>query len=603
MAIGSYYDPESDPQRETQRRKAAYALLLQGTSGEPVRAWSQGAARVAQAMLGGYDLGTEDRQKRQEEAQIQGIPDMIFRRGGSQSYSEASPNEPPSGSVASALTDYQPGADFNLPTPTYAQVRAPYAVRTPQEKAQLFANANAEVGGQGDVADRAYLESVVNRARARDVPTIAAATDRNYYPPVSIAGKPPGPERTAQLDAALTDVMSGSNYARGATGNASGTVGFAGGPQTLALGPGKERFGIEGPDRNTAFLPQQPGQGQQYALLGNTATDAMAYAPETAASATDLPPEITQGGTPAGAQRYAQAGPPTSLPRPPAGAVQRPEYPPGFEEQFRSLWKQGRAGRDMASQLLQQYQKPREQYRPPTPEEERRGIIGVDMATGKPQPGSMNVNVSTEKKGQEHLAIKAIDAYTEAQQASRESQKRIAMYDRLEEAAKGFRPGATAEMRLTAQRYLKDLGITAGENVPEGEVMKMISSQLAIHAQPKGQGAVSNYEREMYAKSIPNMTQSPEGLRTAVGINRSLEKFDMEVARIYRDSARKNGGTPVYLEVQDKIAELGSPLTESQSAAISRNQPSQEPQPAPSAAPSKGGGSIKIDAQGNIIQR
>ena len=46
---------------------------------------------------------------------------------------------------------------------------------------------------------------------------------------------------------ALQHVRKGSNISRLATGNASGHVGFAGGPQTFASGTG-ERFGIEGPD-------------------------------------------------------------------------------------------------------------------------------------------------------------------------------------------------------------------------------------------------------------------------------------------------------------------------------------------------------------------
>lgn len=184
----------------------------------------------------------------------------------------------------------------------------------------------------------------------------------------------------------------------------------------------------------------------------------------------------------------------------------------------------------------------------------------------------VNVSLSTEKKGAEELASKGIGAYTDAQFAARESQKRIGVYDRMEKAAESFKPGASAEIRLGAQRWLKDLGISAGDNVPEGEVLKMLGQQLAIHAQPKGQGAVSNFERDMFAKSLPNMTQSPEGFKKAVGISRSLEMFDHKVAQIYRDSARRNNGIPNFLEVQDKIAELGSPLTDRQMADISGNE-------------------------------
>lgn len=245
----------------------------------------------------------------------------------------------------------------------------------------------------------------------------------------------------------------------------------------------------------------------------------------------------------------------------------------------------------------------REEYRAATPAERAAaGITGdnntplfINTSTGEPKfgPPQTNVNVSTEKTGQAELATKGVQAYVDAQAAGRDAQKRVAMYDAFEKAAQGFTPGATAEMRLTAKRYLKDAGLIKGEDVPDGEVMQMISRQLGIHAQPKGQGAVSNYERELFAKSLPNMTQSPEGLKQAIDISRRLEQFDQRVAEIYRESARTNKGLPNYLEVQDKIAALGSPLSDNQIAAISGGSASSAPA-APQPSPATGGGWTNI---------
>jgi hypothetical protein len=64
------------------------------------------------------------------------------------------------------------------------------------------------------------------------------------------------------------------------------------------------------------------------------------------------------------------------------------------------------------------------------------------------------------------------------------------------------------------------------------------------------------------------MRQSAEGLRKAIAINRALEEFDVKVGKIWRDSARANNGLPNYLDVQDKIAALGSPLSDRQMADI-----------------------------------
>jgi hypothetical protein len=195
----------------------------------------------------------------------------------------------------------------------------------------------------------------------------------------------------------------------------------------------------------------------------------------------------------------------------------------------------------------------------------------INESTNEPKfgPPQTNVNVSTEKTGQAELVKQAVESHVAAQNAARESQKRIGMYDAMEKAAQGFTPGATAEMRLNAKRYLKDAGLIQGTDVPDGEIQQMIGRTLAIHAQPKGQGAVSNYERQLYASSLPSMTQSPEGLKQAIGINRKLEQFDQQVAQIYRESAGAHNGLPNYLEVQEKIAKLGSPLSDRDMVAMS----------------------------------
>ena len=86
-----------------------------------------------------------------------------------------------------------------------------------------------------------------NRSAARCQTVKRAADDVGYYPRVSIRGKPYSQRDEAMFGEALQHVREGSNISRLATGNSSGHVGFAGGPQTFASGTG-ERYGIEGPD-------------------------------------------------------------------------------------------------------------------------------------------------------------------------------------------------------------------------------------------------------------------------------------------------------------------------------------------------------------------
>jgi hypothetical protein len=219
-----------------------------------------------------------------------------------------------------------------------------------------------------------------------------------------------------------------------------------------------------------------------------------------------------------------------------------------------------------------QYAKPVESIQPMSPEQRKQWQIpdgmsaGVDTVTGKPifSPPQTNVNLNTAQKGQEVMATESAQDFKAAQAAGRDAAKRSQVWDSMEQASKGFTPGATADIKLQAKRYLKDLGVIAGEDVPDQEVFKQMQQQLAIHAQPKGQGAVSNYEREMYAKSIANMTMSPEALSRAIATGRKLDDFDRKVAQIYRDNARKNGGVPDSITINEEIDKLGSPLSQSE---------------------------------------
>jgi hypothetical protein len=117
----------------------------------------------------------------------------------------------------------------------------------PEVRERLYRLAKVEVGGQSPDTASAFFESVFNRAAARCQTVKRAADDADYYPRVSVRGKPYSKRDEAMFGEALQRVREGSNISRLATGNASGHVGFAGGPQTYAPGTG-ERYGIEGPD-------------------------------------------------------------------------------------------------------------------------------------------------------------------------------------------------------------------------------------------------------------------------------------------------------------------------------------------------------------------
>ena len=119
---------------------------------------------------------------------------------------------------------------------------------------------NSEVGSQGPAAQRAFAEEVMNRAASRNQ-TLMQALSGKYYPTAH-----PGVSHNPQYVGAITDAWkNGTDTTHGATGNASGRVGFgargghydenhqwASTNQTANIG--KERFGHEQVDLDRGWL-------------------------------------------------------------------------------------------------------------------------------------------------------------------------------------------------------------------------------------------------------------------------------------------------------------------------------------------------------------
>jgi len=154
----------------------------------------------------------------------------------------------------------------------------------PAVRDRLIAYTRSEVGGQGPQAQQAFMESIFNRAVARNQP-LAKTLSGSYFPDVTHqrAARPVTEAERAAYTPLVSDVLGGSNVARYATGNASGTVGFAGGPQTAAYGG--ERYGVEGPDKG--WWTRVGAEGPSGGSVGYTGAGTHADpAPREAAGAT-----------------------------------------------------------------------------------------------------------------------------------------------------------------------------------------------------------------------------------------------------------------------------------------------------------------------------
>ena len=210
------------------------------------------------------------------------------------------------------------------------------------------------------------------------------------------------------------------------------------------------------------------------------------------------------------------------------------------------------------------------------------------------QAGAQNVTTKVEGAGSELMMRKGIEAFDAAQEAARAATIRTTTLGQMAQAMQGFTPGALAEHKLSAKRVLKDLGIIGDEGVSDAEAFQKAARKLQVTAQPKGQGSVSNEERRLLAEAVPGMANSPEGLAKAIAMATRLDDYDRKVAEIHRQSARANGGNPNYLDVSERIAALGPPLTPAEMSALEALKEGKPAQPGDrSEAPSPKGAVVE----------
>jgi hypothetical protein len=82
--------------KEAMRRKMAYAMMMQGSSGEPVKHWTQGLARALQGGMGGYELYREDQETlANEDAQTDAMIKALKRTQSQYDQPPQAPVQPP----------------------------------------------------------------------------------------------------------------------------------------------------------------------------------------------------------------------------------------------------------------------------------------------------------------------------------------------------------------------------------------------------------------------------------------------------------------------------------------------------------------------------
>lgn len=106
----SYLLEPGESAQDQYKRRLAYSLMQNGMDYSPVGHWTQGAARVAQSLLGAYRLNQMDKEAKTEREDASRILGEALGLGGTNT-SSAPPQYAPRGSASGSLTDRIIGAE------------------------------------------------------------------------------------------------------------------------------------------------------------------------------------------------------------------------------------------------------------------------------------------------------------------------------------------------------------------------------------------------------------------------------------------------------------------------------------------------------------
>ncbi|MGU3496095.1 hypothetical protein ACLBXM_18795 [Xanthobacteraceae bacterium A53D] len=553
------FDTSKGETPQSVARQRAFAAQIMGGMGQrPARnmgeGWGNAIASIGQGLAARAYNSQADAAEQAGQQQGDALQQQFLRyfTGG-----EAPSAPPPSSSPAapapggmSAGFDVQPQAGEGA-MPGLAQARSAYAeeLKDPAIAARLGGLIQAEVGGQGAQAQQAFAESLLNRAAARGQ-TLDHAMGGSYWPAIThqrVAQYSRDPQAAAKHQQMLNLVLGGSNVSQFATGNASGTVGFNGGPQVSAFGG--ERFGIEGPDR--AWADRMRGGGVQVASADPN------FVPGMPAGGAGPQPPMPAPAQPPAPQQVAQAAPrPAQQPqhgRPDLGMLAQAAGNPWVPEETRALarsmlqqemqrrqqaadpayrMQQEQAGVDLAlsQERLNQLRNP-----PQTPTNDmreyefarRQGFNGTfqDYQIALKEAGRPSTSVNIDQKAQgalektlgEGVGKTFSTMYDEGAQAGQDIYQIDRLRGLLAQSDSGLAPALT--------NVAAGFGIKLGDGAGAGQAADAIISYLTPRMRVPGSGASSDKDLAMFKRALPALINTPEGNNMIIDTMQGLAEY------------------------------------------------------------------------------
>lgn len=171
--------------------------------------------------------------------------------------------------------------------------------------------------------------------------------------------------------------------------------------------------------------------------------------------------------------------------------------------------------------------------------------------------GATNVNMRVDQAGGVELAKLGAKALGDAFERLPQINAQLGQLDMTEQALNAYKTGFAGETGLRIKQGLAAVGVKT--DASEGEFLQSMFTQMQLGAAPQGQGAVSNYERELYAKAAPNLGNTREGNLALLQAKRAMLRREAEAAGIIQDEAEKNRSDlgQMYLGYGRRLQALG----------------------------------------------
>jgi hypothetical protein len=145
--------------------------------------------------------------------------------------------------------------------------------------------------------------------------------------------------------------------------------------------------------------------------------------------------------------------------------------------------------------------------------------------------------------------------------------KVIANLDRMEQLLEGTNGGVLAGTAMQVASMAESMGLKIDPKLGDKEASEALAIEMALAQRPVGSGPMTDKDFENFLNTVPRLAKTAEGRKQITATLREKAKRDMDIAKLARDHAKRNGGR-LTNEFQDELARYvaENPVWKSQSA-------------------------------------